>query len=192
GTMFQATTPQTPGQTAARHAEAGDARMTLRRREEENRRGGSQQRRTKNNLQNDEASVSVEALEVFLENLLRADTARQDNAKAINSAAPSETILKTAIPANAASPSALAAKAYANASRTARRRVMAEPDMETAIITPASAPRPRLNTTEKAQIAVIKENLAALSQLGVQNLSIQRGETFLISLVDSTQKALNG
>lgn len=187
--MFQ-TIAQQP-QATARHAEQGDARMVLQRREEEEgRRRQQKDRGNKDVLSNDEASVSVESLKVFVDNLLRAHESRTERETALMGQALQETLIKTSPKANSAMPSAIAAKAYASASRTARR----VPAMETAVVNPAPQPAgaARLSASEKAEITKIQENLAQLMERGVETLAIQRGETFLGSLLQSSENALNG
>lgn len=194
--MFQTnSTIAYPG-TAPRTAEHSDARMGIQRREDEpQRRQGGKKRRDEGTLTNDEASVSVAALQMFLTNLLQANETRQeiDIAMEANAASMTQdtTIRTSAAPANFASPSARAARAYASASRTARRT----PAMESALITQenplAASARPRLSALEREQIAVLQENLAALTTLGVHDLTIQRSDTFLGSLAGSAQAALD-
>lgn len=189
--MFQSIAQQP--QTASRHAEQGDARMALQRREEdEGRRKGSRGRRSKEVLSNDDTSVSVESLKVFVDNLLRAHESRAEREAALIAAEPQDTLIKTAPKANIASPSALAAKAYASASRTARRT----PAMETAHVIPAQNPMAtsgtRLSASERSEIAKIQGNLSLMMERGIETLTIQRGETFLGSLLQSSEAALNG
>lgn len=191
--MLQTTT-QIPA-TPARQAEQGDTRMALQRREEEEgRKRNPRQRGGRDELRNDEASVSIEALQLFLDNLLRSNDTRQDRDAGIAAAAQpvQETLLQPSQPrANFASPSAQAARAYASASRTSRR----VPAMESAVVMPenplSAIARPRLSAPEKELIAGLQENLAALTVRGVRDLSIQRGETFLGSLASSARLALD-
>lgn len=188
--MFQTTGTTHLNQTA-RMAEQGDARMALQRREDDDRRRGGRGRKDDDGtLANDEASVSVEALQVFLANLLRAHDTWQQRDIAASAAPVQETIIKVENKTNQATPSARAARAYASASRTARRT----PAMESAIVTQenplAAAGRSRLTGQEKQQISAIQENLAALVEHGVTEMTIQRGDTFLGSLSASAEEAL--
>lgn len=190
--MFQTTGTIYPN-AAPRTAEQGDTRMALQRREDDQRRQGGGKRRHQGTLTNDEAHVSVEALQIFLTNLVRASEARQERDLAMSAQGiiVEDATLKTGAAANFASPSAQAARAYASASRTAGRRL---PSMESAVITQenplAQAGKPRLTAQEKQQIEALQENLAALSALGVHDLTIERGETFLGSLAGSAEAAL--
>lgn len=183
--MLQTTT-QLPGQSA-RQTEHSDARMALQRREEEEARRRQKQRAKIEALRNDEASVSIEGLLLFLDNLLRSNEIRQDRDSA-QVRAPNPPEFQ---PANFASPSAQAARAYASAGRSSRR----VPAMDSAIITqenPLGAlSRPRLSASEKELIAGLQENLAVLMARGVRDLSIQRDETFLGSLARSARLALD-
>lgn len=181
-------------QTLPRQAEHGDTRMALQRREEESgHRQSPRKKAGKDVLSNDEANVSLEALGVFLENLIRAHETRAERDAAVIASGTQATILTPPARTNAAMPSAIAARAYANASRTISRH---EPAMETAIVTPAkplaATAQTRLSTAERGQIDQIRENIALLTQRGIENLSIQRGETFLGSILEATRTALEG
>lgn len=187
--MFQAT--QSPATiSASRTAEHGDTRMALQRREddESRRRKGGRSPAGSGLLFNDETHVSVEALAVFIETLAE----RQQRPAG---SAPVKTVQdivmhQAASAANYARPEALAARAYASASRTQRA---VQPAMEQAVVleNPALKPAPTLKPEEAEQINRIRENLAALQIRGIQTLTIQRGETFLSSILESTKRALD-
>lgn len=191
--MFQNTQSTAAANLAARIAEHGDTRMALQRREdnEGRRRQNGRDRPDSGLLFNDETHVSVEALAVFIETLAQ----RQERAPNRSPAAkPVQEIVMhqaatSANTGNYARPEAMAARAYASASRTQRTQV--QPPMEQAVVLESQRPSPAPNAEEATQIARIRENLAALKARKVENLTIQRGETFLSSILESTARALH-
>ncbi|MCD8493935.1 MAG: hypothetical protein LRY39_00605 [Alphaproteobacteria bacterium] len=187
------TMPQNAAHALPRQAEQGDARMALQRRQEEQGRRNPRQQSRRNELRNDEASVSIEALQMFLETLLRSHEAKQEHDNAASAQDGSSVSQPAVRRPNYASPSAQAARAYASASsRTGARRA---PAMESAVVLQnkplAQQGRTRLTPAEREQVSTIKENLAALTARGIEYLSIQRGESFLGSLAQSAELALH-
>lgn len=191
--MFQTQAPHaTPN--LPRQAEQGDARMALQRRgDEPGRRQNGQRGAGRGEIRNDETSVSIAGLQAFVETLLRTHDGGQERDVAGLSDAMKASAAQPQAPKrpNYASPSAQAARAYASASSHTLRRT---PPMESALIvqnTPSALQnRPRLNAAEREQALRIKENLAVLTVRGLQYLAIQRGDTFLGSLLESTELAL--
>lgn len=191
--MLQTNATPAP-QTAARMAEHGDTRMALQRREDEGRRQQGRARKEQDSLLNDETHVSVEALSLFIDNLLL----RHDPSEALGAPGGTQPVIirQQTEAANYASPAAVAARAYASASRTqGKRAAQPVPAMEEAIImqgaTAARKAAPSLSGLEKDQIAAIRENIALLKIRKVEELSIQRGETFLSSILESTARVLH-
>lgn len=162
-----------------REAERADARYELRRHDpDQERRKNEREKKEPQSLFNEEdyALVSVEALRVFLQNFLKNQSA---------SATAGEPQEQTAPKAPAQGRAARAANAYAHASETgASGKYIDAP-------APSAQAAPGLSEGDSRAINKLLEDLKTLSARRIEHLRIERGESFLQSLVHATEKALS-
>jgi hypothetical protein len=189
-----------PGQSDARHAESADARPGVRREERENSGGKNPEKRKEDpaEIWQDRTDMSVQALRLFLEGLLReaAMTPESGAQNAITAfTAPSgnaagETDSSAAAGATFAQKTDMAAVQAANAYRNSART-------SSAPLPPAQPAAPSLtgglsslSTEELRAIGALIAQLAELEKKNVGSVAIMRGDTFLQSLIDSVAKAI--
>lgn len=167
-----------------REAERSDARLDIRRHDpDQEKRKGHDHEKESGPLFNedDDAVVSIEALRVFLKTFLGS---LEDKAAAQSFSRPQENP-DVADDKPAQGNAMMAASAYAHASETKAHGRTPETS------TPAPAQTAKLPAEEIRIIHRLLENLQALSGRGVESLRIDRGESFLLSLVAASEKALN-
>lgn len=170
------------GNILRRHTENADSRFDIRRHEPEQERRRKKDDRDAEKIRfdiYDNATVSVEALRVFLENFL----------KSLSSKSFSEN-LSLGNPPGQDSP-ASESPVSAQASHAARQYRTAA---ETAPKKPAPAGpavgQELLSNEEVRAIYRILENISLLQVRRIDYLTIEKGETFLASLDNAAQKAL--
>jgi hypothetical protein len=179
----------TPYDRRIRQAEHADTRLGIRRHDPDQNRKGHQDEspRSEGFLYEDNASVSVEALIVFLQSLtgdgLAERTDRAPAAPGLDNAAPQTVSSSQNRPAQdrPTGRSAHAAQAYA---QTARAGALAPP-----IQNSAAASLPGLTESDLHSIHRLIGELKSLAQAGVEFLTIEREESFLQSLSSAAQKA---
>lgn len=174
--------------TTQRHAENSDARLDIRRHDPD------QQRRNKNQSGTndkskfntyDDAVVSVDALRIFLENFLKTlttpDGVDKTETKAQSFSNDERTEAKP-VSANASR----AASAYQTTSATTKNSAPPiEPTVE-------HSTKPGLKNEEIKAIHALLTDIAALQARGVKFLTIERSDTFLMSLSIAVANALRG
>tara|TARA_B100002003_G_C13817225_1_gene402480 strand:- start:54 stop:554 length:501 start_codon:yes stop_codon:yes gene_type:complete len=152
-----------------RHAENTDTHQYLRKHERD-------QRRNKNGNKSDEifeagedqATVSIQALCVFIESLIQ----KENNA----STSQGHLSANTPQPLSQANPNARAASAYAHAAETMPHKQENEiPD----------------STSDNSELGQILNKLKALQTRNIEHLHIERADSFLESLFNAIDKATN-
>jgi hypothetical protein len=169
-----------------REAESADARLNIRRQDPD-----AQNRKSKDTpdedgssfaLEEDSATVSLEALQNFLDGFLASQTTLES--------APAATYSKPNIPAG------LAATPLRTGPYTAQTRAYQMAARTSAIKIPQAPPRPA-PLTQKARLPVhelqallqLRVDLRLLALQGVTVLTIERGESFVQSLITAAAKA---
>ncbi len=167
-----------------REAESADTRLGIRRhdpdQERSKKKGKDEEEKVFFN-DGDEATVSVEALQIFLESFLRSllSTTGMPAAPAINAEhTPSTAIANTAMRDGAA---AYAASAYRQASFSAKNKSVFDS-------APVQNDAIGLESHEVRTIYSLLSDLNILAQQNVKTLHIERGGTFLQSLVAAVEK----
>lgn len=172
-----------------RHAESADARLGIRRHDPD-----QDGRRKKEDGENsgsefdrdDSATVTVEALRIFLENFLQSITPAAQNVEKNFSA---QSAGQNHQPRHIDGETAKAVGAYG---RTAQKN---EHKNEKPITPTVSAPdtgaATGLNAGEIRAIHGLLADLPELTARGIEYITIERGESFLASLVNAVEKAKN-
>lgn len=166
-----------------RQAESTDARLGIRRHEPEQEQGRKKQKTEDSDTffnAEDEATVSIEALRIFLENFLKSQQEPEKTATPASQAPAAE------IPGQAPHISGEASQAASAYQTTAQSNKKYMPPVAT---TEESAQGPLLQAHEIRTIHVLLNDLADLSTKNIEYLRIERSDSFLNSLVAAVQKA---
>lgn len=160
-----------------RQAEAADTRLNIPHHdhEQQGRHGKKGEREAPLPETMDNATVSVEALRLFLMNFLRELEHETGEHKNISAQSPDSATVTHAAPDTAA---ARAASAY---------RASAIKTHDTA--PPEIHERPLYDSPNISAVHKLITDLARLSATGIEELTIERGQTFLDSLIAAVQNA---
>jgi hypothetical protein len=173
--------------TTNRHTENSDARLDIRRHDPD------QQRRNKNQSDADDkpkfntyddAVVSVDALRLFLENFLKTHAASDSTDK---TELPAKSFSREERPGQKtlSAQASRAASAYQNTSSNTVKN--ANSHIETS---PEPGSGPDLQTEEIKSIYVLLRDIRILQARGIKFLTIERSDTFLMSLSIAVTNAL--
>lgn len=157
-----------------RQAETADTRLGIGRHEKDAHQNKSGKDKDEDFFdQEDSTTVSIEALRVFLLNFLKS----QQEAESKESAPQINTAVASPAPSSEA---AQAAGAYAATAKANER---------TEISAEETATQEMLSTEDTRRMLALLETLKFLEQNGVEFLAIERGESFLSSLINAAEKA---
>lgn len=168
-----------------RETESTDARLGIRQHEIDKDGGRKKEKEDTDQLHfntEDSATVTVEALRVFLENFLKS-LEQQDKNK------PQTTAISTPDKSPAVTgESARAAGAYQNAARTspATTEIQQQP-AEEIVVTPIES----LPSEDIRKIHALLANLTILVEKKIEYITIERSDSFLNSLTEAVEKAIN-
>jgi hypothetical protein len=172
--------------TRPRLAEGTDARLDIRRHDpdQESRRKKDEREQGETFDTDDSATVSIEALRAFLENFLKTlESEKTDTPKiSASPAAPVPEMQSSPRPVDGAA--AAAAGVYKHVAQKVDRTAIPEVSQD-------AASAPILEAADIRIILQLIEDLKPLSACGVEYLIIERGESFLASLVAAVARAKN-
>lgn len=181
--------------------EKTDARLEIKRPEPEyeKRKGGKRKKTAQEIFGEDGATVSVDALHVFLENFLESQNANADNAFAAASAVPPSTPVSDTLdispdaknlqepPAQRDGAAAYAAHTYQTMSQNmeekSRTHILANASLE-------DGPEISLSPSDVRIIHNLLKDLKKLEARDIHYLHIERGDDFLQSIVDAVAKVI--
>ena len=165
-----------------RQAESTDTRLGIRRHEPEQEQGRKKQKADEGTEffnTEDEATVSIEALKIFLENFLKSQQEPEKTARPVSQAATAETPVQTS---HASGEASQAANAYQATAQTNKKS--APPTASTE----ESPQGPTLQAHEIRTIHTLLNDLSELSARNIEYLRIERSDSFLNSLVAAVEK----
>lgn len=171
--------------TRPRHAENTDTRLDIRRHDPEQERrqkkDGDTEQKPKFDTY-DQATVSVDALRAFLENFLKS-LINQQTGQDIRLSGNTDSVRIQPEHARSDARASRAASMYQTAAHTAPRTAQSPMDA-----TETDVP-PSLDNEDVRTIHALLADLATLQVRRIEYLTIERGDTFLASLVAAVHKA---
>ncbi|MGB4107484.1 MAG: hypothetical protein WBK55_06785 [Alphaproteobacteria bacterium] len=170
-----------------RHAENTDARLDIRRHDPDQERRRKKDSEVQNNPgfeTDDNATVTVEALRVFLLNFLESLQAPATGAATSAKISPEAETHVPETPAHTDGEAAKAADAYRHAAQKKHHAPVTPPPAQ-------AAPAIELAADDVRAIHRLLADLGPLAERGIEYLTIERGKSFLASLTAAVEKAKN-